>query len=180
MFGCRNCEMDRVSEGWIVDKAFVIPSFNEAFDSGSSLFGPVERKRFVEVRSTETDQPKIVNDISTAQDERPLVPERHESLREIVDPPGSAGTAQAELDHGDISVRIHPFQHRPATVVKSAMGVYSYNLVSREKPNTFSQNGIPGCGVLNGIEFFREAVEIIDEVRLRGRGDRRCVCLPVG
>jgi hypothetical protein len=122
---------------------------------------------------------EIVDEVTAADDEDALLPEGRKAFADFVVERRCWSLSNAELNHGNVCVRVHVAQHRPRPVVEPPSVVQSHRDWGEERLDAQGKLWVAGCRILHLIKFSREPAEVVDCPWSGAHGHRSVLNVPV-
>src|SRR5262249_20449012 len=110
--------------------------------------------------------PEVVHEGSASDDQNPLVPQRRERTARGEGTPGRPAREEAQLDDGNVGLRVDPPERRPGSVIETAprveRRVEAGGREKRSRPR--GELRIAGSRVPDGVEIVGEPEEVVNRL----------------
>ena len=115
------------------------------------------------------------------EDQHVLVAERRERLTDAIMPARIAHRLHRKLRHFHIGFRVEGFERHPGAVIEAVFGIAARRNVRlvQQIEHALGERRRARRGIADLIELRREAVEIVDRLRLLGGRDQRQIREPM-
>jgi hypothetical protein len=105
---------------------------------------------------------KVVDKVAAADDEDALLPQWRKALADFMVEGRRLGFVNAELNYGNVCLRVHVAQHRPRPVIQSPAFIKSHWQRGEQFLEPKGKLRVAGRRILHLIQFPREPAEIVD------------------
>lgn len=175
MVRCRHGQARGITELLVVLDSLEVILPDAGFNRRVKPFGPGSSPRIAPV-----DQPQIMHDIATAQDQHPLLAQRSDLLPDREMDVCRSLTVDTELGNRDIGLRIHPGEDRPGAMIDAPVVVDDHWVRLDQSPGYPTQVWGTGGRIFQVIQSRWKSVQVIDLTGQRLVHDPRPLRIPVG
>ena len=123
---------------------------------------------------------EIVDHVARAEHQHLLVAQRREPSPELEVLAGGERLVDAELDHGNVRLRVEVHEERPGAVIEAPARVHLHRSGAEEIDHARRELRRAGRRVLHLVEGARETAEVVDRPRPLLGGNARAGYVPVG